>query len=50
MEATLRCPGEECGGVYVTRICQGDPTFDSGKFHNHCTECPGFGTCIGKEK
>jgi len=32
---------------YVTRICQGNPTFDSGKFHNHCTDCSGFGQCIG---
>ena len=20
---------------------------DSGKFHNHCTECPDLGKCIG---
>jgi len=33
--------------VYVTRICEGYPKFDSGKFHNHCTECEGFGQCIG---
>jgi len=38
---------EEAGRTYVTSICQGDPTFDSGKFHNHCTKCPGFGMCIG---
>ena len=34
-------------GVYVTRMCQGDFHFDSGKSHNHCDECPGFGKCIG---
>ena len=35
------------GRTYVTRVCEGRPHFDSGKFHNHCTECPGFGICIG---
>lgn len=43
--ASFRC-GDDCGGIYVTRICLGTPTFDSGKFHNHCTRCPGFGVCI----
>ena len=33
--------------AYVTRLCQGNPQFDCGKFHNHCTECKGFGICIG---
>jgi len=33
--------------VYVTRLCSGKPSLDSGKFHNHCTECKGFGKCIG---
>ena len=28
-DATLQC-GEDCGGIYVTRICLGTPTFDSG--------------------
>ena len=46
-EATVRCSNEECSGLYVTRICEGCPEFDSGKFHNHCTECKGFGQCIG---
>lgn len=45
--ATFRCDGEECGGIYVTDICCGSPQFDSGKFHNHCTQCPRFGMCIG---
>ena len=31
---------------YVTRICEGNPQFDSGKFHNHCTECKCCGKCI----
>ena len=31
----------------MTRMCSGKPSFDSGKFHNHCTECKGFGQCIG---
>jgi len=51
LEATVRCGNEEeyndCGGIYVTRVCYGSPSFDSGKFHNHCMECPGFGRCIG---
>jgi hypothetical protein len=34
-------------GNYVTHLCHGKPEFDSGKFHNHCTRCPGFGQCIG---
>eukprot|EP00485_Elphidium_margaritaceum_P000913 CAMPEP_0202692966 /NCGR_PEP_ID=MMETSP1385-20130828/7207_1 /ASSEMBLY_ACC=CAM_ASM_000861 /TAXON_ID=933848 /ORGANISM="Elphidium margaritaceum" /LENGTH=285 /DNA_ID=CAMNT_0049348579 /DNA_START=21 /DNA_END=878 /DNA_ORIENTATION=+ len=38
---------EDCCGLYVTRLCEGRPGFDCGKFHNHCTECPGFGQCIG---
>ena len=33
--------------MYVTGLCGGQPSFDSGKFHNHCTDCPDFGTCIG---
>ena len=27
-------------------MCEGEPRFDDGKFHNHCTKCPGFGMCI----
>ena len=38
---------EEDGRTYVSEICQGNYRFDCGKFHNHCTKCPGFGTCIG---
>ena len=34
------------GRTYVTGLCEGRPSFDSGKFHNHCIECPGFGQCI----
>jgi hypothetical protein len=33
--------------MYVTGLCQGSPSLDSGKFHNHCTQCPEFGVCIG---
>jgi len=39
-------PCEE-GRMYLTRICTGKPSPDSGKFHNHCGACPGFGVCIG---
>lgn len=43
------CYGDEAcwGRVYVTSLCVGGPRFDSGKSHNHCTVCPGFGQCIG---
>ena len=34
------------GRNYVSNICEGEPRFDDGKFHNHCTKCPGFGMCI----
>jgi len=33
--------------AYVTNICYGNPTLDSGKSHNHCNKCDGFGKCIG---
>ena len=54
--ATVFCDGsgaegedQECfpGATYVTGICSGNPTFDSGKFHNHCNRCKVFGKCIG---
>ena len=45
--ASVRCSNEECAGIYVTRICEGTPKFDSGKYHKHCTQCKDFGTCIG---
>src|SRR5690606_23189294 len=44
--APFKCPKCESHS-YVTNICAGRAHFDSGKFHNHCTECPGFGQCIG---
>lgn len=44
-EAEVKC--SECdNGNYITALCKGDPSFDSGKFHNHCSECPNFGICI----
>ena len=47
-EAPFKCTGEDCDlGIYITGLCSGSPTFDSGKFHNHCKECPLFGICIG---
>lgn len=33
--------------AYVTRICQGQPELNDGKYHNHCHQCKGFGQCIG---
>ncbi len=55
MEATVVC--KECeedeevdeyeaSRTYVTGLCEGRPSFDCGKFHNHCCACPGFGMCI----
>lgn len=44
--ATFQCPKCEAR-QYVTGLCQGKPSYDSGKFHNHCTECKGGGKCIG---
>ena len=44
-EGAVQC--EDCCGMYVTRLCEGRPSFDSGKFHNHCVDCPDFGQCIG---
>lgn len=44
--AAIQCRSGECGGNYITGLCEGRPSFDSGKFHNHCGECPEFGQCI----
>ena len=41
------CGHEECWNLYVTRLCEGYASLSSGKTHNHCEECPGFGKCIG---
>jgi len=42
------CKKEDCGWrQYVTGICEGKMELDSGKMHNHCTDCRGFGKCIG---
>lgn len=47
-EAPFKCTGDGCGlGIYVTSMCSGSPSFDCGKFHNHCQDCPVFGVCIG---
>lgn len=43
-----KCAAEGCfGSWYVTHMCYGNPELDSGKFHNHCTQCRGNGRCIG---
>ena len=53
--APIRCKRKKCleedeGNfecrAYVTGICEGKPTFDTGRAHNHCVQCPGFGQCI----
>ena len=45
----FKCTNEACGhAAYVTGLCDGQGLgLDSGKFHNHYGECPGFGKCIG---
>ncbi|XP_033104236.1 uncharacterized protein LOC117106857 [Anneissia japonica] len=49
MRATVKCPNKECElkGVYVSGICCDSMYIDSGKGHNHCSICPGFGKCMG---
>ena len=44
--APIHCGGFFCSGRYVTNLCQGIPRFDRDN-HNHCTQCPSFGRCIG---
>ena len=44
----VQCPDESCGWrAYLTSLCAGKPDVDCGKFHNHCTECKGYGVCVG---
>ena len=42
------CSSCQCR-YYLTNACEQDPAFEpsGGKFHNHCTSCPGLGQCIG---
>eukprot|EP01084_Bolivina_argentea_P181025 312695_1 len=40
------CDGDGCYRSYVTGMCNGNIKFDSGKFHNHCKQCPDMGKCI----
>ena len=43
-----QCLNEDCeNGHYVTGMCENRIQLDSGKFHNHCNECKGFGKCLG---
>ena len=45
-KGALQCHG--CGiGQYVSNMCNGSFDVTGGNLHNHCSECPGFGTCIG---
>ncbi len=42
----IKCP--KCkNDIYVPSLCVGSPSTDCGKYFKHCTECEGFGTCIG---
>merc|ERR1719376_295938 len=39
---------DEYGHFYfLSYICRNNPDLNSGKYHKHCTECPGYGECIG---
>jgi len=51
-----KCANKDCDvnslfpsphAIYITNICNGNPSVTTGKFHNHCDECPNFGLCIG---
>ena len=48
--ATFRCVRsveQHCDGIYITEMCTGKPSFDSGKSHNHCPQHRKYGYCIG---
>ena len=48
LDAPFKCTDEDCNlGIYITGMCSGSPSFDTGKFHNHCGVCPRFGVCLG---
>jgi len=34
------------GRMYLIGMCKGEAHFEVGKGHNHCTKCPGFGSCV----
>lgn len=42
----LQCQGCQIG-QFVTNMCSGGFEVTIGKFHNHCTACPGLGKCLG---
>jgi hypothetical protein len=43
----LQCEDCECG-FYLQGMCSREKLeLDSGKYFNHCTQCPEFGECIG---
>jgi hypothetical protein len=47
LRAGVQCANTSCNaGIYITGMCIGEPAFNNGKFHNHCTDCPDGGTCI----
>jgi len=31
---------------FLTGMCDGQVSLNSGKWHNHCYECPGYGVCL----
>ena len=46
----LRCLKCECG-IYVSGYCCGKGSLDfNGSYHNHCSECPGLGLCLGSQR
>jgi len=44
---TKDCMHSESYGYFVTGLCGGQPGLECGKFHNHCMDCQGLGTCSG---
>jgi len=32
---------------FAAQLCRGDPGLNSGKWMNHCRECPDYGVCLG---
>ena len=45
LEAAIQCSSGKCPGLYLTGMCMGALKTTLGQGHNHCTQCPGLGTC-----
>jgi hypothetical protein len=47
LDAAIQCKSGKCPGLYLTGLCRGAPKTTLGQGHNHCSQCPGLGTCWG---